>query len=475
MNLAEEFSQREARERLWEIGIIAPWYLKQFQLDIYERLLVQRFPFVEKSRRIGGTTTCLVRVLEVLRRQQEGIWRWMEPWKYQAREIIMPEMDRIQETCPERFKFKFYKTDSFYECPSNGSRLYLRGVNEDRGESARGSYAHGETADEYGSWRDASYVLNEVMLPQLLSTNGPLWRVSSPPRNLGHLYYTEREVAAREGRFIQKLIQDSVPELYTEEQVLQMCLAVGGPQSPAWLREFMCQPVSDPDMLIVPEWSDDENIVEDDYPRPAWPTFYMAGDSGLDDNTALLFGWYDFEKDEEVIEDDWIANGKTTQEIVDVAKAREHLLWGDQKPHRRAYDAAKQLIFDLFGTHDYPVTKAKNEDKHAAIHAFRVRVGQRKFKVKRRCAHTCRQLKIGMWKDEKHLDFDRPEDKTLGHFDAIAAAIIFSRLIDRDLNPVPLNHGVSHYTHFINPHSHGPRDKNEEALSAIFGGQRGRR
>ena len=399
--------------------------------------------------------------------KNEGwVWRWCEPWKYQAREIVMPEVDIIQAHCPDKLKFKFYKTDSFYE-GFNGSRLYLRGVNEDRGESTRGAFAHGITCDEFGSWKDPHYIVNEVLLPQLLSTNGQLIKASTPPRDLGHLYYEDRDRAYRENRLIQKTIWDYEGHLYTRAQILEMCEAVGGENSPAWRREFLCEPISDPDMLIVPEFSELENVVDDDYPRPDWPTFYVAGDSGMDDNTAMLFGCYDFQKNEIVVEDEYVQNGQTTKTVIDAAKAKELELWGDEvKPKKRVYDADKQLIYDIWVDHKYQIFAPEKTDKIAAIHELRQEVQSRRFKVKRRCKNLIQQLKVGMWRDSKHTDFQRSEG--LGHLDAIAAAIYLQRSIDRKLNPVPHNYGLSKFTHHINTGS-SPLGQTQRALNEVFG------
>jgi len=458
------------------MGIIAPWYLKEFQLDIYSMLMLQRFPVVEKSRRIGGTTTGLVYVQEKLRRKPQWICRWAEPWKYQAREIVMPEMDRLQESCPTKHKFKYYKTDSFYELPSNGSRIYLRGVNEDKGESARGPFSHIIMADEFGSWREASYIKNDIFLAQLLSTNGQMIINTSPPKDLNHPYYTEeRETAVVDGRFIQKIITDSIGQLYTLEQVEEMCRAVGGPESVSWRREFLCEAIADPELLIVPEFLDtlEGNVVPDDYPRPEFFTPYVGGDSGADDNTALLFGWYDFVKAELVVEREMVTKGKTTKDIIDAAKKIEAELWPEHPPRKRVYDAPKQLIYDIFKDHKWPVHVPQKDDRIAAIHEFRVEVGARRFKIKESCALTRRQLKVGMWKDDRHLDFERSEG--LGHLDAVAAAIYLNRCIDRSYNPIPHDHGASRYTHHIDPALAISRGTTEDRLARLVGGRTMRR
>ncbi len=501
-------TQAASRAALWEAGILAPWYLKPYQMDPYELMLQQRFPFVEMSRRIGKTTSTLVYVQEELRQGELKICRWAEPWKYQAREIVIPEMDRMQESCPTQHRFKYYKTDSFYELPRNGARIYLRGVNEDKGESARGSYAHIIVADEFGSWREPKHIVDEIFIPQLLSTNGQLIKLSTPPKDLGHLYYEDRERAIREHRFMQKTIWAAEGQLYSRQQILDMCDAVGGPNSPAWLREFLCQPVADPELLVIPEFEDHTghgNVLPDDHPRPEYLHRYVSGDSGFDDNTAFVFGYYDFLTDTDVIEDEILVNGRTTGEIVAMAKLKEMELWGSDrslpfrdlekrastkdgqdaveklhesyrqtpnKPHRRAFDTNKQSIFDLFTDHKYAVSVPPKGDKHAAIHEARVRVGSRKLMVKERCWHVRRQMKVGMWKDERHSDFQRSDG--LGHLDAIAAAVYFGRIIDRKLNPYPAHPGASPYTHHI-PAGRPQQDHTEAALTRLLGGPRGRR
>lgn len=452
------------------MGVIAPWYLKAPQFDLYALFHEARFPFGECSRRIGKTTTGLVYVLEKLRANKEWVWRWCEPWKYQAREVVMPEMDRLQATCPEEFKFKFYKTDSFYEGP-NGSRLYLRGVNEDRGESARGSFSHGITCDEYGFWKDPDYIVNEVLMPQTLSTNGQIIKLSTPPRDLGHKYYEERERAAREKRFIQKIIWEFEGHLYTKEQIQDICEAVGGANSPAWRREFLCEPVSDPDALVIPEFTDD-NIVEDDYPMPDFCDVYVGGDSGADDNTFILFAWYDFVKNEVVCDIELVTRGETTASIISKWKRTEKELWNLKQPVKRVYDANLQLIYDIIGDHGLSVSPPRKDQKLAAIHELRVEVQARRFKFKRRCANAIRQFKVGMWKDDRHLDFERSEG--LGHLDGIDAAIYLNRAIDRSRNPVPRNFGFNLENSFI-PHQAPEYSKNEESLRSVFRPKRGKR
>jgi hypothetical protein len=343
----------------------------------------------------------------------------------------------------------------------------LRGVNEDRGDSARGPAANIIIADEYGFWVEPDYIIRECLSPQLQGQDGRwLIKASTPPRDLGHLYYTEREEAVRRGRFIQKIITDN--ESLSDEELQEIKDECGGENSPSYRRERLCEPVSDPDMLIIPEWSETENVVPDDYPRPQFFTPYVGGDSGADDNTFICFGYYDFLKNEIIIERELMLMGQTTTTIINEAKRIESELWGEMKPKRRVYDAPKQLIYDIFIDHKWSCQMPQKDDKHAAIHDLRLEVGARRFKVKESCKNLKRQLKVGMWRDDKHSDFERSEG--LGHLDGVAAAIYFNRSVDRKLNPVPPNLGIGRQTHYIPPtRDTASRDSAENALASIFG------
>ena len=444
--------QEQARKDLTAQGIYSAWYLRDSQMDIYELILRERFPFIEASRRFGKSTSILAFVLEMLEQHPGWICRWCEPWKFQARQIVKPIIPKIQKYKPRRQRFAWRSEDSVYLHP-NGSLLYLIGVNDDNGESARGPAANIIVADEFGSWKNADYIVKDILQPQLQEQEGRwLIRTSTPPPDLDHSYYRDREIAQRKNRFIRKVIFDK--ETLTEEELNEIIEEAGGVESETFRREYLCEDVVESSMQVVPEYSDSENVVPDDYPRPRFFDAYVGGDSGADDNTALLFGYYDFEKDEEVVERELVTNGLTTGEIVAQAKVIERELWGDKVPFKRVYDAPKQLIIDIFTEYDWAVHPPSKDDKTAAIHLFRNRVGARKWKVKESCTHTRRQMRVGRWKDAKKKDFQRSE--TLGHLDAIADAIYNSRAIDRNHNPTPRNHGLSQETHFIPPRATNP-------------------
>jgi hypothetical protein len=466
-------TEAQARDIFWQKGIVAPWYLRKSQLDIYELLLREKFPFIEAARRFGKTTSLLAFVLEKLLQNPGWICRWCFPNKNQAREVLGAEITKFQSERAERLRFKYQTTDSVYIGPGN-SRLYIRGVNEDRGDSARGPASNIIVCDEYGFWNEPDYIVREALFPQLENQPGQwLIKASTPPRNLGHRYYAEREQAIVKGRFIQKTIYDN--EALSKKELEVIIEESGGVTSPAFRRERLCEAVSDPEMLVIPEWSQFPEphplVLPEDAPRPQFFDAYVGGDSGQDDNTFILFGYYDFANDDVVIEKEIVINNETTERIVTQAKEIERDLWGSQSPYRRVYDADKQLTYDITAGLKYTVHRPEKSDKTAAINALRARIGSGHFKVKATCPQLIRQLRVGLWRDDKHSDFERTEG--LGHLDGIAAAVYFNRSVNTKRNPTPPMLGVSLETHHINSKSL-PRPRNElEGFANAFRQKRG--
>lgn len=464
---------------LWERGIIAPWYLREDQFPIYELLLQTDRPFVECARRYGKTTTILCYVLERLIQNAGWVCLWCEPDKNQAREIVQPEITKLFKMAPRHMRPVWSTEDSFYWFPSTGnretaSRLKLRGVNHDRGDSARGPFANIIVADEYGFWRDPGYTIQEALAPQLQTTLGPLIKASTPPEDLGHAYYEDKVEAMVAGRFVQRVIYDN--KSLSEQAFQSIVKDCKGVHTPAFRREYLCEPVSDPERLVIPEYDESVHDVPDDYPRPAHFDAYVGIDLGFNDNTAMLFAYVDFLKRELVIDDVLLVSGKNSKEITDSAKAKELSLWGRRlddgrispKPDSevdRVSDNDLQQIYDMQTLCSYFVRATAKDDKIAALNELRLLFTGARIKIKKRCGPLRYQLKVGLW-NERRTDFQRGE-KT-GHLDAIAALIYLSRNVNWHHNPYP-QYGVdvSHATHYI-PESDS-QGSEEKALEKAFG------
>lgn len=451
----------QARQIAWSKGYVASWYLRDSQKEAYEFFYKNKRPFFEAARRWGKTTSILAYVFEMLRHHPGWICRVCLPEKEQARKVWIPEIDKMQEHCPDDSKFKFHTMDSYYQ-HQNGSRIFLYGVNEDRGRSARGSASNIIVADEFGFWRYPE-VIKTVLAPQLRTTNGQFIIASTPPEDLAHQYYTEKETAVRENRFLQKIIYQD--ETLTKESLEQIIIDCGGIDSPAFRREYLCEPVSDPARLVIPEYSEFIHLIDDSLTRPDFFDCYVGADLGFHDFTALLFCYYHFEKAALVVEDELVVSGKNSREIVDNAKEIEQRLWGKKEPRIRVSDNEIQQLYDMQSLCNYTMVPTRKDDKIAAINALRLRFKGAKgsIRIHFRCKNLINQLKTGLW-NEQRTNYLR-SDKG-GHLDAIDALIYLNRHIDENLNPFPQYLGIDKREHLI---IENPRlDKDSAALEGAF-------
>jgi hypothetical protein len=462
--------QEKDQLTLWQEGILGAWYLRQDQLPIYELLLKQKNPFIECARRYGKTTTILCYVIERLLTNPGFVCMWCEPDKNQAREIVKPEMAKIFKTAPKELRPVWSATDSFYWWPCTGrnqdeaSKLKLRGVNHDRGDSARGPFANIIVADEFGTWKDPDYIVTEALRPQLQTTNGPFIFASTPPEDLGHPYYDHKNWALSDGRFIQRIIHDN--KSLSPERIQEIIAECRGEHTPAFKREYLCEPVADPESLVIPEYSEAKHDVENDYPRPAHFDAYVGMDLGFNDFTATVFGYVDFTKRELVLEDEYVAAGKNSKEIVESCRSREAGLWKDKKPYLRVSDNELQQLYDMTSLYGYTLNPTRKDDKLAAINELRLLFTEGRIKIKKRCVNLRYQLKVGIWNDRR-TDFKRGE-KT-GHLDAVDALIYLSRSINWQHNPYPQLAGVTPINHHVSKEALDTMQANHD-LQSVFGG-----
>lgn len=463
----EEFSQ-DLVEMMWVRGLVGPWYLRPKQASVLDFIRAIHEPFFGASRRFGKTTTILIYDIEESIRRSL-ITRWCEPLKYQCREIVMPEMDQIQSRIPSRYRFTWHQTDSYYECKWNGSKIFLRGINEDRGESARGTKSDIVVADELGNWRDPIYILNEVLRPQLLTTRGKLIYTGTPPKVLTHAFYELRERASAEGRYIERLVHDI--EILTSEEIEAFVQDMGGWDSPAVKRELLCQKVIDPNLAIIPEWKEEyvqEFEVDDCF------QFYFKYDGldiGVRDLTVCVFAHYDFKQAKLFFHDEFVISGPdmTTEHVAGGIKAKEAERFSIPGKPGEAYKVKKRvsdidllLIQDLNKLHQLYFEPTDKGSLEEMVNEVRIWVNAGRIIVHPRCHQIIDCMRYGIW-DENRKAWERSE--RLGHFDALAAVMYLVRNVDTRTNPVPAEHGRPEDDYFWEKN---PAQERREKLKKLF-------
>lgn len=201
-------------------------------------------------------------------------------------------------------------------------------------------------------------------------------------------------------------------------------------------------------LAVVPEFARNQAVLVCVRKRPPYFIPVVVGDFGYVDLTAILFGYYDFQADLDIYEDELIFERKNSGQIVPAIRQKEKELWPGTEPRRFA-DVPEQMRADLASDHGMtfaPVYKAAGEvtglrPLHAMVNRLRVRLGEHKALIHPRCEVLIAHLKFGVWNTAR-TQFRRPANKNdpddlSGHFDALAAAVYFNGALPRSESPWP--------------------------------------
>lgn len=407
------------------------------------------------ARRLGKSYRLVARAIEAAIQIPEAIIAFAAPTLKMIRNITIPIFRDICVDAPDDIRPVWRASESKFIIPFNNSEIVLAGVNNGHADDLRGRKAHLGLLDEAGYMDELDYLVEDVLMPQLLTTDGKIIMSSSPSRTPAHPFKKYCGRAVKEGCYSE---YDIYQAGYPQELIEKFKKESGGENSTTWKREYLCQFVVDENYAIIPEWRSEyeKAIPRDDYFK--YYHLYEFMDMGVRDKTVVIFAYYDFLNARLVIIGELIMHGPqmTTEKLAAAIKAKELKLWAGRKVYRRIADNNNPLMLldlgSLHGIHFQPTQKTGRTERTTIIEAMvndlRIQVGSGRIVVDPSCPETIGCLKFGIW-NEHRTTFERTEE--FGHFDALAALIYGNRDIDRHTNPIPLNLNISLNTHFIAP------------------------
>lgn len=420
---------------------------------------------IECSRRWGKTRYAALRADHVARRQPRAIIRYAAPTKHHGRTFVIPAFDWVAEHYPESQRPKFNAQDNVWVWP-NGSKCHLGSLESMADVDGQvGTECHLAIGDEVAKARSGllKHWHRSVILPQFLTTSGGMClMLTTPPMSMSHYFMDLARSSAARGTYVKYTVDDC--DHINEESRRELVREVVAPYATEWepwmddaaksspdiRRELYCDPISDPTRMIVPEWQAVAADCVKDLPRQPWLDWYVSADFGFEDLSVVLWGWYDFEVAQLVIEHELSLHRSSGLDVGFAAKGIEREL-GITKACRVA-DAPPQLLSDLAhpthgpGIHFGPAMK---DDADAALNQLRMLIQRKRIRIHPRCETLISHLANGTW-NANRTSFERVDG--YGHWDAIDALKYMVRTIDWQKNPTPsLLPGQSHATHFIPP------------------------
>lgn len=471
-------TKEELIEQAWHQGTLK-WLLLPHQFKLYDAITQSTGLkyYANCARRFGKSTDLCVISLEHCLRTPNRQVRFAAPTNKMLRKITHPIYRQLLETCPDDIRPVYSSRDDIYSF-HNGSEIHLAGTDAGHAENLRGTTSTLNLLDEAGFMDDLMYLLDDILLPQTLTTGGRTILSSTPPRTPEHELSIVRDECQAKGNYIEFDIYQNTS--LSRQVIEQYCEEAGGPESTTWKREYLCQFIPDENVVLVPEWGPQQTrqyVVEppiDEYYQ--YYHRYVSMDLGIkNDFTAALFGYYDFKRAALVIEDEFQIKGPevTTDILRSKVVNTEMKLWGEKKPLRRISDNNNPLLIqDLLTLHNVPFIATDKNALHSMLNEVRLWVKQGRILISPKCDILRRCLENGIWENEKKIQFGRT--KSLGHMDMLAALIYLVRNIDTNTNPIPFTHGISADDYFITKPDNSSKEV-KAMKQMFFGGKNGKK
>lgn len=426
---------------MWYLGELG-YKLKEHQVayDEFNNKSEYIINVLHASRGIGKTWYFIYKTFSFAIKNPNSRIVYFTKSRKTATDIFIPTYKIFTEDAPpDLFQWSQYHHRVMF---SNGSEIILEGA-EDDDNKLRGPYAHMIVCDEAGFWRNLKYAVIDVLLDQARRRDGKIFITTTTPESPGHDFYYFKTDAANHGTYYN--INSTKNPMLTPEQLDKIAVAMGGWDSISFRREHLNEDVVDPEKSVIPEFDENQHVIES-YERPPFFDCYVMMDLGLNDYTHALFAYYDFEKAKLIIEDEIAFHHKTTDKLASLIKDKESQLWPRHPPKLRVSDNEAQQLYDLAVTHGLSFAPADKSgyDDDAGINNLRLLFQRGKIRISKKCVNLIHQLKVGVW-NNRRTDYERLPGA--GHLDGIDALKYGVRLIDFNKNPVPINHGLSERTH----------------------------
>lgn len=387
-------------------------------------------------------------------------------------EFIIPNFEAVLQDCPRSYRPRWKSSGSKYVFPKNGSEIKLIGLDR-KPNGLRGTHKTDLIIlEEAGFISKLEQIYYSVIVPTTM--HRPDCRIllpTTPPEALDHFFWTLWDMARLEADLPVFTIDDN-PLLKTDD-IRRIETDMGGRETTAFKREYLCQRIPDATRQLTPEFSMDRHV--EDYVRPAYfPHLYKAVtlDSGVRDHTVQLFGVYDFPTATLHIEAEDVLTGNAviTDTIYENAvRIETDLEYAADKTLRYADNNNLILIQDLnrlgtkdgSGRHWSPTAKDSVE---AGVNMVRLWLKQGRIKINKRCRMLIGTLETALW-NKNRTDFDR--SKVFGHADALATLIYKIRNLNTQTNPIPATFQVDLNNTFIrNPNA---QSESSKVLAEGFG------
>lgn len=399
--------------------------------------------FVESmSRRWGKSWKNSTLAIESAVGGPDRIVLYATPTQKMARTIVEPHMRQILADAPEAMRPSYSRQEGIWRFP-NGSEVRLAGCDNGNAERLRGAACDLFVVDEAGFVDDLEYVVQDILLPQTLTTNGRGLLSSTPSRSPEHPFVSRYMLDAEAAGTLYHATIHDAPHI-SPEMIAEYCEECGGEESTTWQREYLARAIVDDTRAIVPEFSRHRADVVCVRERPVYYRCYTVADFGYSDLTVVGFWEHHFGDDVLYQRDELVFRNTSSAGIAPAVAEKEHALWGrnpdmrygDPNAHGQAVRESEITLGDLYEHHGQVWSACRRDKLQPGINALRVAVGSGQMAWHPDCRTTIAHMGGGIWNAQR-TGFERSGEH--GHFDGIAMCMYAHRHVERSENPYPAN------------------------------------
>jgi hypothetical protein len=365
-------------------------------------------------------------------------------------EFLLPNFEAVLAHCPRPCLPKWKASGSKWVFPERmgGSEIKLIGLDR-KPNGLRGTHKTDLIIlEEAGFISKLKQLYYSVIVPTTM--HRPDCRIllpTTPPENLDHFFWTLWDLASLEGELPVFTIDDN--PLLTPVDVARIEKDMGGRETTAFQREYLCKRIAEATRQLTPEFSKEKHVAA--FERPPYFDYLHkieSLDSGVRHLTVQLYGVYDFPSATLYVEDELVLRGnevltdtiykRTVQaeKALGYGEAKQISRWADNNNLILIQDLNKLGFDDESGRYWSPTAKDSIE---AGVNLLRrwLRAGRVKFHP--RCKVTIGTLETALW-NLRRDDFETSE--AFGHADAIATLIYLIRNLNVHTNPIPATFGI---------------------------------
>lgn len=411
-------------------------------------------------RQFGKSTAMFAYCCEFALKNPKSIIKYGAPTIKQVKEILQVVERTVLETCPRDQRPDYRRADNEFVF-ANGSIIKMIGVDVADGDRLRGSPAHLVILDEAGFMRNLQNLIETIIQPQFLQTNGRLIIISTPSTAVSHdytrLYIPNAKALSNywELRIVDnpQFSERQIEKIWSKYSVLSEAgeVLLPGNKSERFRREFMCEVFTSKDLLIIPEWQAFKYTDENSLPahhqirafdKPDYFQVVVAMDYGFKDHTGVLFGWVDFEKNALMVRDELFVNYQTPIEVAKLIDAKMRTLFGNnwqnslREPPMFTADIQLRDINEIRKQSGIAFGFAQKHNKEAGITGLRQRITTGSIIVHPDCRNLALQLDTGTWKNEERKEWERTEH--MGHLDLLDTLHYMNRKAPWNKNFTPV-------------------------------------